>query len=236
MSNATVDRRTALVALGVATTAGLIAAAGATSAISTTTVADAAPALPPPEVPREHGSLVGIAAGPYTAVHATDVEHGAVVVTLRDATGDAFRVTLCARDESEAALRGPASTARFDVFVDNEGAGDTPTVERHGLAAMDFASGVRLMEHELAYEGLLPLAQRLARHGAEINRAPALSRCSASSSASRATTHVRSARRGRCAIERTTDKTPCSAKSNARTASLRSWAESPRSTPGCSNG
>lgn len=176
MSNATVDRRTALVALGVATTAGLLGAAVTTRLASDEPAADetaAAPAAPLP--PREPGSLVGLLAGPYQAIHATGVEHGAIVVTLRDETGDAFRVTLCARDDSAAALRGPARTAKFDVFVDNEGAGDTPTVERHGLAAMDLASGIRLMEHELDASALLPLGQRLARHGAEINRPPALS-------------------------------------------------------------
>jgi hypothetical protein len=156
MSNANVDRRTALIALGVVAAAGATAAGGV-SALASAAAGDAG----------AEGAL-GLSAGDYRVVGQSPVEHGAMTLTLVDEAGDRFGVTLCARDDASGAPRGPARTERFDLFVDNEGRGDTPTDERRGIATMALADALRQVESALAADGLLPLRERLARHAGEL--------------------------------------------------------------------
>lgn len=166
MSNANVDRRTALIALGVVAAAGATAAGGVSAVSAMASASVGAPGAADGEAGAE-GAL-GLAAGEYRVVGQSPVEHGAMTLTLVDEAGDRFGVTLCARDDASGALRGPARTERFDLFVDNEGGGDTPTDERRGVATMALADSLRQVESGLATEGLLPLRERLARHAGEL--------------------------------------------------------------------
>ena len=160
MSDASFDRRTALVALGVAAV-GTGALVGATTAPTVASTSET-------DVSSRGGALVGLVARDYRVTEQTELSHGAIAVALQNADGDRFRVTLCARDHGEGALRGPARTERFELFLDNEGDGATPTHEARGLATMALADALRGIEASLALDGLLPLRERLARHAGEL--------------------------------------------------------------------
>ena len=167
MSDANFDRRTALLALGVAAVGSSVVAGAA--AASSSPGESPASSVGSTEAPKA-GALVGIAAREYRVTDQTALAHGAIALALQNADGDRFRVTLCARDQSDDALRGPARTERFELFLDNEGDGATPTHEQRGLATMALADALRGVEASLELEGLLPLRERLARHAGELVR------------------------------------------------------------------
>lgn len=103
-----------------------------------------------------------------TLVKVGALTHGAVGLSLTDASGRPFGIEICARDASSP--RSPAETDRFQLYVVNEGDGSLPTVEEHGLAAMTIASFVRNNESEERAAGFLTLQERLARHAGELIR------------------------------------------------------------------
>lgn len=90
---------------------------------------------------------------------------GAVTVALASDDGHAFHLEVLARDGSPLASKPPAQTARFAVFVRNEGDGWVPTVEEQGLAAMALGAIVQRNEGSADASGFLTHAERLAKHG-----------------------------------------------------------------------
>jgi hypothetical protein len=95
---------------------------------------------------------------------------GAVAVELLGRNGERFHLDICACDREVGAAEPPARTARCDIFVANEGAGNDWTVEDHGLAAMALAELVRTNEHRVDLRGLETLRTRLRLHGDEVRR------------------------------------------------------------------
>jgi hypothetical protein len=92
------------------------------------------------------------------------VHAGAVTVRLGDADGEPFCVDICAHDAGHGALVGPARTARYDLFLANEGNGAQATKEDHGRAAMALAEIIRTNEHGVELQGMLTLRDRLRLH------------------------------------------------------------------------
>jgi hypothetical protein len=102
--------------------------------------------------------------GSWTVDAISAVHAGAITVRLRDASGGLFCVDICARDAAVGAKAGPARTARYDLFLANEGDGDRPTNEDHGRAAMALAEIIRTNEHGVQLQGMLTLRDRLSLH------------------------------------------------------------------------
>ena len=118
----------------------------------------------------------GLVAGDYRVAWVGSVEQGAFEVGLEDASGDACVVDVCLRDDSPLAVRGPARSGRFDFFMPNAGTGDTPTNERHGLAAMALAVAIAPYESAIDAREMLTLRDRLATHGENVKSSAALRR------------------------------------------------------------
>ena len=154
MQDGKIGRRRALTFLGVATAVTASASALAHEAGRPSAQVAGAPVLPP-----------GLDTAEHRVVDVGPVEHGAFSVRLEGGDGESFLVEVCARDDAPGALRGPARTERFDLYLANSGAGDTPTREAHGLAAMAFAVALARHEHELRIDGLLTQRECLALHG-----------------------------------------------------------------------
>ena len=110
-------------------------------------------------------SLVGLVAGDYRVSAVGAIVHGAMALQLERADGDAFSVDVCAADDAPGAPRGPARTAHLELFVATVGQGDRPTHEAHGLAVRALARALGEREHVVPVGHLLPLRERLARHG-----------------------------------------------------------------------
>lgn len=155
-------RRDALKAFGIG---GVGAVAGAGLVAGTVTAARAE--APAAQVASSGLIPVGLVAGGYSVVHCSAVVHGAVTVSLRDAAGDTFTALVCAHD---AAAKAPATSGVLDVFVANQGLGDTPTVEHHGLAAMALAAALRPYEAGVLAAGVVTLPARLRTFGGEITQ------------------------------------------------------------------
>lgn len=113
---------------------------------------------------------VGAQLGEWTVVGMGVLHAGAVGVDLATARGDVFHIDICARDGGLGAPTPPAATDRCELFVANEGKGQDPTRESHGLAAMALAEIVRTQEHRVDLRGLRTLRERLAHHGEEVVR------------------------------------------------------------------
>lgn len=145
-------RRDALTNLvvGAACATGVLALAGDAAASKPTSGAPATPSVLP----------VGLAAGGFSVVHAAR-SRGALRVKLAAADGDAFVALVCAHDP---AVPGLATRGGLDVFLENQGQGDTPTVERHGLSAMALIVALDPFRADLS--GLSTLAARQA--GSEV--------------------------------------------------------------------
>jgi len=87
---------------------------------------------------------------------------GAVPVLLRDANGQRVQVDVLRRNPS--GIQGIGNTPGLSLFLANQGRGDTPTRERHGLAVLALARLLGEREQEvLRLAGLLTLEQRLAQ-------------------------------------------------------------------------
>ena len=113
---------------------------------------------------------VGARLGEWTVVGMGVLHAGAVGVDLATEQGDVFHIDICGRDGSIGAPTAPAATDRCELFVANEGKGQDPTRESHGLAAMALAEIVRTHEHQVDLRGLRTLRERLAYHGNEVVR------------------------------------------------------------------
>lgn len=111
---------------------------------------------------------VGSKVAGCTLVKIGALAQGAIGLVLTDRSGQQFGVEICARDEGSP--RSPAETAKFQLYVVNEGDGSLPTVEEHGIAAMTIASVIRKNEAAVETSSFLTLEERLARHGSEITR------------------------------------------------------------------
>ncbi len=148
-------RRDALrnLGLGSLTAAGLLAVVGDATAADAAASSVATPSVLP----------VGLTAGAYSVVHAAR-SHGALRVELAAPDGDAFVALVCAHDP---ATRSLATRDGLDVFVENQGQGDTPTNERHGLSAMALVAALGPHRGELS--GLSTLAERQAQPEATDN-------------------------------------------------------------------
>lgn len=129
-----------------------LAAVGTAGAATVVGEATAAPSSAPSEAPSV--LPVGLVAGGYSVVHAAP-SRGALRVQLSAPDGDEFVAIVCAHDPAGHAL---ATSGGFDVFVENQGQGDTPTVERHGLSAMALVAALAPYQTQLA--GLGTLAER----------------------------------------------------------------------------
>jgi len=97
-----------------------------------------------------------------------EVVQGSVGLVLSDSSGQSFGIEVCARDAE--APRSPAETARFQLYVVNEGDGSVPTVEEHGLAAMNIALVIRKNEGSVDASEFLSFRERLDRYAGELIR------------------------------------------------------------------
>jgi hypothetical protein len=104
---------------------------------------------------------VGSSIGPWKVERLIPLRRGAAALVLSDEDGVSFQLDLCARDLSRSALRPPASSESFDVYLANGGEGETPSFEHHGLAAMAVAEVIRHNEARLSHAGFLTLRERL---------------------------------------------------------------------------
>jgi hypothetical protein len=88
------------------------------------------------------------------------VHCGAVPVVLRDPAGRRFQVDVLRRDPR--GMQGIANTQGLSLFLANDGRGDTPTHEQHGLAVLALSRLVGEREAAvLRLAGLRTLEQRL---------------------------------------------------------------------------
>lgn len=111
---------------------------------------------------------VGSTIGGATLLNIGELEQGAIGLVMKDQAGNRFGIEICARDE--ASPRSPGVTEKFQLYVVNEGDGSLPTIEEHGLAAMNIAAIIRRNEESVDTTAFLTLDQRLARHASEITR------------------------------------------------------------------
>ena len=149
----------------------LLAIAGAAAALPLVTNASAAePRAGQAEKPASESATSrllsplggGSKLGAWTVERILPLADGAMSVVLVDGTGTAFQLDICAKDASLAALRGPAVTDKFEIFVANRGDGALGTHEDHGLAAMALADVIRTNEPHVSVDGFRTLAQRIA--------------------------------------------------------------------------
>lgn len=97
-----------------------------------------------------------------------EVSQGAVGLVLSDRSGQLFGIEVCARDAE--APRSPAETAKFQLYVVNEGDGSVPTIEEHGLAAMNIALVIRKNESAIDTSEFLSFRKRLDLYAGELIR------------------------------------------------------------------
>jgi hypothetical protein len=105
---------------------------------------------------------VGTSVGDCVLERVGPVHLGAVPIVLRDREDHRIQVDVLRRDR--AGTQGIGNTAGLSLFLANQGRGDTPTRERHGLAVLALARLLGEREQEvLRLAGLLTLEQRLAQ-------------------------------------------------------------------------
>ena len=115
--------------------------------------------------------VVGSRLGRWTVVCVAVAHAGAVTVGLADASRRRFFVDVCARDSGLGALRAPAHTDRYDLFLANSGDGNRPSREDDGQAALALAEIVKTNEHRVLMHGMLTMRDRLARFRDQVGRA-----------------------------------------------------------------
>jgi hypothetical protein len=99
--------------------------------------------------------------GRWTVEQVLPLEDGAASVVLCDAEGGRFQLDVCARDGDLTASRGPGQSELFEVFLANQGDGETSTFEDHGLAAMALAELIRTNEQHIERTAFQTLRQRV---------------------------------------------------------------------------
>jgi hypothetical protein len=155
------DRREMLVGLTAVTAGSLLGSSNAESANSTETRpanANRAPALPAATL----GTLAaGTQLGQWKVVAVHRETCGGIPIIL-ETEGQLFQVDVLRRDD--AGPRAPGQSARYSVFVANQGNGQRSTVEVQGLGAMALAQEIARMEARgVALPELLSLEERLAK-------------------------------------------------------------------------
>ncbi len=100
----------------------------------------------------------------WTVAQVDPLVDGAVSVKIRSDEQHTFDLEIMARDNSALAQKPPAQTAKFAIFVVNQGDGWSPTREEQGLAAMTLAKIVEKNEAAVELPGLLTHSERLRRH------------------------------------------------------------------------
>jgi len=93
---------------------------------------------------------------------------GAIGLILSDRSGQRFAIEICARDAESP--RSPAQTAKFQLYVANEGDGSVPTIEEHGLAAMHLALVIRENESAIDTSDFLSFRERLDLYAGDLVR------------------------------------------------------------------
>jgi hypothetical protein len=104
--------------------------------------------------------VAGARLGRWTVDELIPIKDGALSVVLRDAQERRFQVDICARDAAPDARRAPGHSEHFEVFLANQGDGDTSTHEDHGLAAMALADLIRANEHRVERTAFQTLRER----------------------------------------------------------------------------
>lgn len=170
MSSRHVSRRFVVTALGSGVAiAPLVARAAASKVAKSVTSGDASQEAPPPMGELLVAPLtVGSQVAGCQVERIGELEQGAVGFVLSDRSGQRFAIEVCARDTE--APRSPAETAKFQLYVVNEGDGSVPTIEEHGLAAMNLALVIRNNEHELDTSEFLTFRERLDRYAGDLIR------------------------------------------------------------------
>jgi len=113
---------------------------------------------------------VGSRFGRWTVAAIEPLARGAVTVALSSdsAPDHVFSIEVLARDPSPLAVRPPAETRLFALFVKNGGDGYSPTHEEQGLSAMALAQVLARNEEGIDARGFLTHAARIARHREEL--------------------------------------------------------------------
>ena len=107
----------------------------------------------------------------WTLVSIEPFTRGGLGVILEAAPDHLFRLEILARDRSPMAVRPPAETEHFAIFVQNGGDGWSPTIEEQGIAAMAVATLIRRNEAPRSPAGFLTHAERITHHpGALLSR------------------------------------------------------------------
>jgi hypothetical protein len=113
--------------------------------------------------------VVGSRLGRWNVEELLPIEDGALSVVLADSAERRFQLDVCAKDETSDARRGPGQSELFEVFLANQGDGETSTFEEHGLAAMALADLIRANEHRVERTAFLTLRQRLESRSARLH-------------------------------------------------------------------
>jgi len=112
----------------------------------------------------------GVVFGPWRVAHIADLDGGAASLVLSDENGELFQLDVCRRDDTPGALVPPGRSAHFDVYLSNEGYGDTASCEHHGLAAMAVADAIRRNESSFDRTRFLTLRERLSTSISSVKR------------------------------------------------------------------
>lgn len=170
MDSRHVSRRFVVTALGSGVAIAPLVARAAVSEVTTSVASEDASQQEPPTVgeflvaPLKVGSQI---AGCQVETIG-DLVQGAVGLVLSDGSGQTFAIEVCARNAE--APRSPAETAKFQLYVVNEGDGSVPTIEEHGLAAMNLALVIRKNEREIDTSEFLTFRERLDRYAGDLIR------------------------------------------------------------------
>jgi hypothetical protein len=103
---------------------------------------------------------VGARLGRWTVQELIPIKDGAISVVLQDTGQQRFQLDVCARDDAADARHAPGRSEHFEVFLANQGDGETSTHEDHGLAAMALADLIRGNEHRVERTAFQTLRQR----------------------------------------------------------------------------
>jgi hypothetical protein len=125
-------------------------------------------------VPSIEGLLAPYAEGArlarWTLEKCLPFAHGSLSLILSDKDGTSFQLDVYARDAEPDAPQPPGRSEVFDVFLANGGAGQMPSLEEHGLAAMAVAAILRQNEGRVSANGFVTMRERMAAGRANVLR------------------------------------------------------------------